>query len=221
MYLVDVSPPSGNPHAGVKLSLLANGKQEGEGAGPRGWGVRCILSTSKILQCWLFALLDCRGYGCRKVYLSASHDTSQIPWLPQRYGGDTSPLGHSEVPETRSWHTDGLAGTSARDVQKAGTYKTNVSEYVFWRGLSNLLFPLSEAIWAKRQELLPKGTIYPFSSVQDMQRLPKCPGEGRSSTSYKQYFLTRLRAFLHFHVFLVQPKFSALISWAFLNLFLC
>lgn len=92
MYLVDVSPPSGNPHAGVKLSLLANGKQEGEGAGPRGWGVRCILSTSKILQCWLFALLDCRGYGCRKVYLSASHDTSQIPWLPQRYGGTPAPL---------------------------------------------------------------------------------------------------------------------------------
>lgn len=82
----------------------------------------------------------------------------------------------------------------------------------------------------KLLQLLLKRAIYAISSVQAVQCLPKhrgvCSGWEdptplRSPSSYSKYFLTCLRDCLHLSVILVQEDFSALASWAFLNLFLC
>lgn len=83
---------------------------------------------------------------------------------------------------------------------------------------------------AKLLQLLLKRTFYAISSVQAVQCLPKYPGVSsgqedatplRSPNSYSKYFLTCLRDWLYLSEILVQADFSALASWAFLNLCLC
>lgn len=110
-----------------------------------GAGVCAVfLTQAQIHRCWLFALLTRRGCRWRKVSpLVLTHRNSQS------YGGDAAPLATLECLKPDPRQLNRLPGTLARDLQKSGTYKINVFDSAFWRGLSNLLFPLRETIWAK------------------------------------------------------------------------
>lgn len=153
---------------------------------PTHWaGVRAVfLTQAQIHCCWLFALLARRGCRWRKVSpLVLTHPNFQS------YRGDAAPLATLEglKPDPRQ-----LNGTLARDLQKSGTYKINVFDSAFWRGLSNLLFPLRETIWAKMTPASAKEShlCYFFSpgcaaSAQASQRVLRMRGSHSSEESHQ------------------------------------
>lgn len=148
--------------------------------------VLCSSHKPKVLSCWLFALLAHRGYGWRKV-------TPLVLTHPNPHGPPkAAPSGTLESPRTDLRQSDRLPMTSGRDLQKSSTYKINVFEHVFWRGLSNLLFPLSETMWSKMTPTPAEKThlCYFFSpgsavSVQASQWVPRVRGSHSSDESHQ------------------------------------
>lgn len=124
-----------------------------------------------------------------KEGLTTGPDTSQIPWRSQSYWEDTAIL---ECLKADPRLSDGLPGTSTGDLQKSGTYKINVFEHVFWRGLSNLLFPLSKTVWPKMTPAPAKEShlCYFFSpgcvvSAQASQWVPRMRRSHSSEESHQ------------------------------------
>lgn len=159
----------GAPHS----PTLANRRQEGKKCQCGGLGhVLCSSQKPKVLICWLFAPLAHRGYGSRKV------SPLVLARLKAHCPPKAAPSGTLESPRADLRWSDGLPKASGRNLQKSGTYKINVFEHVFWRRLSNLLFPLSETMWSKMTPAPAEKThlCYFFQALQCLCRhLDECP----------------------------------------------
>lgn len=186
--------------------------------------VAMFLTKSQILYPWVLALLAHRGHGWRKVSPLILANTNS-----QNYKAGAAPLATTKCLKTDPRQLNVLPATSARNLQRSGSCKTNAFKYVFCRSLSDFLFPFNE-IWAKITSASAEESYlcYFFNpGCTVFAQAPRCVFRMRGShpsgnpNSYRKYFSTCPRDCLYLGAVLVQADFSTLASWALLNLCLC